>query len=329
MKYAQYTQFGDPRDVINILEKDAPAPGPGQVTIDVEAAPIHLADLYCLRGRDRFVMDLPAIPGFEGIGLVRELGDGVEDFRVGERVFFLPTTGAWTEVALIGTDHVFPAPAGDASTLSLLPINPPTSYLILEDFGDLQRGDWVIQNAANSNCGRYLISLAKRRGIRTVNIVRRPELIEDLKDIGADVVLVDGDDLPERVSLATGNAEISLAVDAVNGMATSRLADCIKDDGTILAYGVLTGEHCMVPSDVLFLRNITLKGFWTIRQMQKRSRDQQREIYNLLANLMIAGDLPTRIAATYPLENVKDAVEHAGRKGADRDGKVILTMTRD
>lgn len=329
MRVARYTQHGEPSDVITLVDEETPVPGAGEVTIRMEAAPVHLADLYCMQGKERFQPPLPAVPGFEGVGRIAALGSGVSDWSVGDRVFPPMACGAWRDALNVSATDLLPAPEGDAAQLSLMPINPPTSYLILEDYGDLQEGDWIIQNAANSNCGRYLIELAKLRGIKTVNVVRRPELIAELVDLGGDVVLVDGDDLSERVMAATGGVPPKLGVDAVNGMATARIASCLADGSTVLAYGMLTGEPCMLPPDVVFIRDIRLEGFYTIRQFGKRSPEEVRKIYDDLFRLFESGELTAKIAATYPLDQVREAIIHAGRRGADRDGKVILTMNGD
>jgi NADPH:quinone reductase-like Zn-dependent oxidoreductase len=233
-------------------------------------------------------------------------------------------TQTWVEQLAAPASAFAPAPAGELADLALLPINPPTSYLILEDYGDLQAGDWVIQNAANSNCGRYLIQLARLKGIKTVNVVRRESLITELQDIGGDVVLLDGDDLAERVAEATDGAAIRLAVDAVNGAATNRLAQCLADGGTVLVYGMLTGEPCQLPPDTVFLRNIRMEGFYTIRSFETRSADEIKSIYEYLGSLIGNGTLTAKIAASYTLDQVADAVNHAGRKGAEREGKIIL-----
>ena len=324
MKVVRYSAFGTPAEVVTLVDEDTGAPGPGEIVIDIEAAPVHIADLKNLAGEPRFRPPLPAVPGYEGIGRISVVGASVSDFTMGDRVFLPLGCGAWREQIRVAAEGVFPAPEGDAVQLSLLPINAPTADLILRDCGDLKAGDWVIQNAANSNCGIYLIKLANMRGIKTVNVVRRDSLIGELEGYGADVVVVDGPDLAERVRAETGDADIRLGVDAVCGEATARIAECLCDGGTILAYGLLSGEPCKIPSDVLFFRDIRLMGFFMSRQLLKRSRAEQLEIYTELANLIAEGTLRARIAATYPLDKVADAVAHAGKVGDDRPGKVIL-----
>ena len=325
MRAAQYAGYGDPAEVISIVDLADLKPAAGEVLITVEAAPIHLADLYCMQGKESFQVPLPATPGFEGVVKVAALGDGITEYAIGDRVFLPMGSPSWREQAVLPAVDLIPAPQGDAAQIALLPINAPTSYLMIKDF-DIQPGDWLIQNAANSNCGRYLIEIAQSLGIHTVNVVRRPELIAELEALGGDVVLLDGDDLSQRVQEATGGAAIRLGVDAVNGMATARLGECLAEGGTILAYGMLTGEPCMVPSAMMWFRKLTLKGFYTAYQFADRTPAQVRQVYAEINRLFETGILRAKIAASYPLEEVKTAVAHAGRRGAEREGKVILTM---
>lgn len=324
MKVARYSTYGRPAEVVKLVDLGTGKSGPDDLIVDVEAAPIHIADLKNLAGEPGFRAPLPATPGYEGIGRISALGAGIKSFKTGDRVFLPLGCGAWREQIRVAAAEVFPAPEGDAVQLSLLPINAPTAELMLRDFGGLKAGDWIIQNAANSNCGIYLIKLANLRGIKTVNVVRRESLVPELKTYGADVVLVDGPDLAARVKRETGGADIRLGIDAVCGDATTRIGECLADGGTILAYGLLTGEPCKIPSAMLFFRNIHLQGFLMSRQLKKRSRAEQLEIYSGLADLIADGTLRARIAATYPLEDVAKAVAHAGRTGDERAGKIIL-----
>jgi len=93
----------------------------------------------------------------------------------------------------------------------MMGVNPPTAYLLLTDIVTLPHGSWVIQNGANSGVGRATTAIAKSLGLRTVNVVRRAEVIEEMKALGGDVVLVDGPDLAKRIPADTGNAPITLA----------------------------------------------------------------------------------------------------------------------
>ena len=220
-----------------------------------------------------------------------------------------------------------PAPAGDAVQLSLLTVNGPTAEVLLEDFANLKRGDWLIQNAANSSCGRYLVRLARLKGVRTVNVVRRAEMIDEIRELGGDVVLVDGEDLADRVAAAVGGAPVRLGIDAVAGAATQRIAECLAPGSTVASYGSMTGERCELDFYLMFRHDIRLVGLSFVRQFAlRRTPDQVRQMYARLADLMSRGELVAKIAGVYPLERILEACERAGRTGADRDGKVVISM---
>ncbi len=328
MKLAHFNDFGEPRDVVKLIEADPDALGPNEVCINIEAAPLHIADIKFIKGELPFYKPLPGTPGMEGIGRVSETGKNVTRFAKGDRVF-LPVRvgekGAFrTDVTLPDTLPI-PAPDGDAAQLCLVPINGATAYTILHAMTPLSKGDILIQNAANSNCGRYIIKLAHMMGIKTVNVVRRSELIEELKTLGADHVLVDGDDLTDRVKACVDQQPVKLGLDAVAGWATQRIADSVTDGGLILSYGMLSGDPCMVRPETLFFRDLTLKGFLTFIHFDALPTEQQETMWREIPRMISAGDLSAKIAATYSLDDIHAAFDHASRTGGDRDGKVIIT----
>jgi NADPH:quinone reductase-like Zn-dependent oxidoreductase len=194
---------------------------------------------------------------------------------------------------------------------------------MLSDFVDLKPGDWVIQNVANSAVGRLLIVLARQRGLRTVNVVRRAELAPELKALGADIVLVDGDDLAQRVAGQTAEARIMLGVEAIGGAATGRLADCIATDGTLVHYGSMSGEDPEVGRSNFIYRGVRLTGFMLGRFLAKRSPENIRALYADLAGQVMAGKLSAPVDTVYPIEKIKDALAHADKGG--RNGKILVT----
>ena len=230
----------------------------------------------------------------------------------------------WAEKLILKADGVMKAPNGiDVAQLSMLKINPATAQLMLNSIVKLEPGDWVIQNAANSAVGVNLIRLAKARGLKTINVVRRESLIEPLRAIGADVVLVDGPDLALRAAAATGGAEIRLAIDAVAGAATERLADCLAEAGTVVNYGLLSGDPCQLRADQTVFKGITLTGFWLAKEMRAMKPAALTALYDDLLPRIADSSLHVDVEATYGLEDIKTAMEHAGREA--RIGKVLIT----
>src|SRR5262249_58139062 len=124
----------------------------------------------------------------------------------------------WREaVAVKASELVAVPPEIDPLPASMLKINPLTAWGLLHGYVDLNRGDWVIQNAANSGAGRAVIEIAHELGFKTVNVVRRAELVDDLRAEGSDVVLVDHEKLRDEVKAATNGAPIRLALNSVGG----------------------------------------------------------------------------------------------------------------
>ena len=181
----------------------------------------------------------------------------------------------------------------------------------------------MIQNAANSGVGTCLIQLAQTLGIHTINVVRRESLIAPLKQLGADVVTVDGADLGERVRAEIGaDAPVKLAIDAVAGAASMRLADCLSDEGTVVNYGLLSGDPCMISAEQVVFRGINLTGFWLAKTMRSMTHTQLQTLYTELAEKIINNTLRVDVEAVYPIDQVKQALEHANREG--RDGKILI-----
>jgi NADPH:quinone reductase-like Zn-dependent oxidoreductase len=324
MKALWHERCGEPREVLTLIDHAPEAPGPGEVVIRMEAAAMHIADVRTVQGTLGLMKPLPRAPGYEGVGRVVRVGAGVTAWREGDRVFPPIASGTFREEVRAPAERVLPAPEGDAAQLAFLTVNPPTAHCLLEDFVPLAPGDWLVQNCANSNVGRYLIVLARLRGVRTVNVVRRAESVAELVALGGDVVLVDGPDLADRVAAATGGSQIRLGIDAVAGDGTQRIAECVCDGGRIVCYGAMSQQACRLDFYFMLFRDVSLCGFSTTRQLQRRTPQQQRDLYAWLAGLIADGTLEARIAAEYDLANGVDAFEHALRVGADRPGKILL-----
>src|SRR5262245_41594300 len=243
MKQVVIDRYGVPQEVAACAElPDVGAPAPGEVVFDVLLFPINPADVSFCKGLYRLRPALPATPGAECIGRVTAVGLGVSHVKPGDLVINLQREN-WTQRRRVGADDVIAVPAGlDLRQAAMLRINPPTALLLLTDIVDLGQGEWVIQNVANSAVGRLLIRLARARGLRTLNVVRRSSLFAELEALGADVCVVDGPDLPEAAKAAAGGAPIRLGIDAVSGHATARISASLGDGGVVCNYGSMSGE---------------------------------------------------------------------------------------
>lgn len=324
MKYAELTAFGEPADVVRVVDGPEPgAPGPGKVTVRIEAGPINPAEILLIQGLYASKPPLPTRLGIEGVGTIEAVGDGVTALRVGDRVMSLDRRN-WTEMLVLPEAAVIPVPGDlDIHQLSMLKVNPATAELMLDRYVDLSPGDWVIQNAANSAVGRYVIQLARARGVHTLNVVRRTGLEDELRAAGADLVLSDGPDLGERVRAEIGDASVPLAIDAVAGTGTLNLAGAVSEGATIVNYGLLSGQPCQVSADQTVFKGITLTGFWLAKLLGGMGREEMVALYAGLAKRLAAGEIHAPVEATYGLDALGEALAHAGREG--RSGKILVT----
>jgi NADPH:quinone reductase-like Zn-dependent oxidoreductase len=324
MKQVLIERYGTPSDVVHCAEvPDVGAPASDEVVFDVLAFPINPADLWFCKGSYRLKPPLPATPGAECVGRVTAVGAAVKHVKPGDLVINLQREN-WTQRRKVKGDDAIPLPAGiDLKQAAMVRINPPTADLMLSDFVQLKGGDWVIQNVANSAVGRLAIVLAHQRGLRTVNVVRRIELAAELKQLGADLVLADGDDLADRVARETGNARIMLGLEAIGGKATGRLADCLASDGTLVHYGSMSGENPDVGRSNFIYRGVQLTGFMLGRFLARRTAEQIRAIYTGLARQVVDGRLFAPVDTVYPIERITEALVHADKGG--RNGKILVT----
>ncbi len=320
MRAVHLTDFGNPVDGLRFVEiPEPPEPGAGEVLVAVELSPVNPNDLSVARGTYAFRPKLPAVIGNEGVGRVLRVGADVSTVETGDRVLLPLSSFAWRERMVIPAGRLFALPAdADPQQLAMLGINPPTASLLLSEFVSLNPGEWVVQNAANSGVGRWVIAFAKVRGLRTVNIVRRPELVSELMALGADVVLVDSPDVGREIKEAVAQADVRLALDGVSGPATGVLMAALALHGTVAIYSAMSRAPITAnPLDAIF-KSLTLRGFF---MGHPELADKIQAATKEAAAMIAAGQVRIPVAATYPLSAIKDAVAHV-----QRGGKVLLDV---
>jgi NADPH:quinone reductase-like Zn-dependent oxidoreductase len=243
----------------------------------------------------------------------------VESVKVGDRVLAPLSSFTWRERMVISADGLSTLPPdADPQQLAMLAINPPTAALLLSEYVDLKPGEWVVQNAANSGVGRWVIAFAKTRGVKTVNIVRRPELVAELETIGGDVVVVDSPDVPDRIKATVGQAELRLALDGVSGPATGVLAATLSPRGTLVSFAAMSESPMSInPLDFIF-KPLTMRGFWL---GHPEIAAKIAPAVAQAATMIASGWVHIPVARTYPLSSIKDAVAHA-----QRGGKILLDV---
>src|SRR5260370_26946299 len=182
MKAVQIEAFGNPAEVVKVIDiPDVGAPTAGEVVIALDASPINQYDLLMIVGGYGYRPKLPAIMGTEGAGRVVAVGAGVKHLKEGDRTLVPFLTPTWAQRIKTDAPWLRPLPPGDINQFAMMGVNPPTAYFLLTDIVKLPRGSWVIQNAANSGVGRATVAIANTLGLKTVSVVRRDEVIAEMK----------------------------------------------------------------------------------------------------------------------------------------------------
>src|SRR5271167_3990539 len=264
MKAIRFDQYGEPADVLTVTEQPVPRPGAGEVRVKIRLSPINPSDLLYVRGHYSGVTPyFPSGAGFEGVAVIDVVGPDVEGFSLGQRVFARNSPGGnWAQYAVVPADKAYPVPddIADEQIASLM-INPASALLMVRHVLAVPRGQWLLQSAAGGELGRMVIRLAKHDGIRTINVVRRREAAQELKDLGADAVIVsDEGPIDEQVRNIVGPQGVGFAIDPVAGQIGTEIFRSLSEDGHMLVYGSLTGRGISVGDDP----RLTLSGRRTL-----------------------------------------------------------------
>jgi NADPH:quinone reductase-like Zn-dependent oxidoreductase len=317
---------GDVADTVSLEVGPDAEPGIDDVVVAVEAAPINGADLLFAAGWFAVSPQVPAAMGAEGVGRVVAAGRRVAPALVGRRVAILPTFmyGTWATRTMVPARTVMPVPEqGDVLQLAMLSVNPAAAYALLNDYVTLRPGDWVGFNLANSAIGHYLIALARRAGIKTLAVLRREDAANEVRQLGADLVVVDGDRLKERLAEGLSGIKLRLLLEGTGDPAqVAQLATAVANGGSVVAFASVTGHAPALPLAELIYRGITLRGFFILNWIRDTPRERLEQVYGELAELVTEGALRSVVEATYPLDQYQNALRHAQKSA--RGGKVLF-----
>ncbi|MEM9480605.1 MAG: 2-enoyl thioester reductase domain-containing protein [Verrucomicrobiota bacterium] len=317
-----FREFGNPSEVLELNTVEEPPLEAGFCRVEALLAPINPADLNFVEGVYGKRPELPAVPGVEGVVRVLEAPNG-GSLKEGDLAIVPGFTGTWQEQFVLPAESLIVVPASVAlEQLAMLKVNPPTALLMLREFVDLQPGDWVVQNGANSAVGRCVIQIAKKRRLRTLNVVRREELFSELRDLGADAVVLDGENTIEEAKDLLAGESPRLALNTVGGDSALRLMALLGPGGEHITYGAMSLRSLKVPNRFLIFDDIHIRGFWVTRWMERVSMEQVKTVFEELSEMMKRGELVMPVDQVFPLEDFRAAIERAKEGG--RNGKVLL-----
>lgn len=321
MKTIQFEQPGKPADILTVVDKDLPEPGAGEVRIKVIASPINPSDIMFVQNLYGIRPQLPSGAGFEGVGVIDEVGEGVQ-MQPGSRVSFTGV-GTWSEYAIAHHKALIPVPDAIPDDMAAqLFVNPFTAFALVEAAG-VQQGEWLMLTACGSAFGKMVIQLCKQRGIQTIGTVRRDDMNDELKALGlTEVINTETDNMANRVKAITDGQGVRCVLDAVGGHTASEALKCLAKGGTMLIFGLLSLQDPTLNSGLMIFRELTVRGFWLTDWMRTAAPEARKRVAGDVIAALSSGQIQLPVEATYKLDDIQKAVEHADAPG--RRGKILV-----
>ena len=315
-------QFGPPEDLV-IDEVADPTPGPGEVLIEVKAAPVTFPDTLMLEDKYQFKADLPYIPGGEVAGTVTAIGADVTGIEVGERVVSgLGAVGGYAEFAVAKENAVrkLPDGVGFAESTGLLYAHG-TTYYGLKERADLQPGESLLVLGAGGHVGLSAVEIGKLMGARVIAAASSEEKLDLCRERGADETInYSEESLKDRAKELTNGEGVNVIYDVVGGDYAEQALRAIAWEGRFLVIGFTAGIPA-IPLNLTLLKSCQIVGVF-YGAMTSRDPKLANEIAEDLLGWVANGDLKPHISATYGLDGAAGALRNLmDRKSV---GKIVI-----
>lgn len=323
MKQIVVNNFGGPEQLV-LHEVPTPAAGDGQIVIKVEASGVNFSDGMQRRNRYVFPVSLPYLPGFEVAGTVTEIGKGVANISVGDRVVaMLPEGGGYAQYAVTASYLAAVLPPSISAQESLaLQVQGLTAYLMLKDGAKLQAGQTVLIHAAAGGVGTLLVQIAKQLGAgKIIATASNAEKLAVAKALGADEIInYTTSDWVQKVKATTGGRGVDLVVDGVGGDILRDSLVCLAPFGKLISFGNPSGASTPIEAFTLVNNNQILQGFGLASYFEKP--DLMQEAYQYLFSQTATGKLKVHIGQTFSLKDAAEA--HGQMENRKTTGKIVL-----
>lgn len=319
MQAVQATRAGGP-EVLEVVERDLPRPGAGELLVEVAATGVNFVDVY--RRNGTYDVPFPHVPGTELAGRVTAVGDGVEGFAVGDRVVTAEGREAYARFAVVaaGSAATVPDEVSD-ETAAALALQGLTAHYLVTSVYPVEAGTTLLVHAGAGGVGLLLIQLAKARGATVFTTVGSPEKRELAQGAGADAVL-DYDGFAERVRELNGGLGLDVVFDGVGATTWDGSLSALRPRGLLALFGAASGPvppidpRRLMSGGSLVLTRPTMGDFL-------QTADERAWRYRELLDAVAEGVLDVRIGATFPLTDAAEA--HRALEGRGTTGKVLLT----
>ncbi len=311
-----------------VVEQIASPPmRPGAVRIAVAAAGINFGDLLLVAGQYQDKPAFPFTPGMEAAGMVTEVGSGVTNLKVGDRVMALTGTGAYAEEVVVDSPRVFPIPEKmDFVTAAGFPVAYGTSHGAFEWRAHLKPGEWLLVFGAAGGVGLTAVEIGKAMGAKVIACAGGPEKLAIAQQHGADHLIdYSREDIRERVKQITGGRGADVVYDPVGGDAFDASLRSVAWEGRVIIIGFASGRIPQAPANIALVKNIDIIGFFW-GSYQARKPDLIRQSYSQLFRWFEEGKLKPHVSDQLDLKEVARAMNLLSQRKSS--GKVVLTTGR-
>jgi NADPH2:quinone reductase len=324
MRAWQVQGAGEPAEVLHLVERETPEPGPGEIRIRVTAAGLGLPDVFMCRGTYPLTPPLPFTSGQEATGVVTSLGEGVDRIALGDHVMcvtsFIGGNGSFAEECLAAAEGAFPVPEGlTAAEAAGFWIPHLTGWIGLVDRGRIVGGDVLVVLGAAGGSGIAAVQLGRALGARVIAVVSDDEKAAFCRDLGADATLNhrDGPVAPRLRDLTAGRG-VDLVYDPVGGSLAEDAAGALARHGRLLAVGFASGAWPTFATHDLVITNRSLVGVFA----GGYSRDELEEIHAQLTALVRDGRLRNAVTDQVAFDDLPRALQRMADRGVV--GKLVM-----
>ena len=321
-------EFGAP-ERLRVKEVAAPVPGPGEVLVEVHAAPVNYVDLLVVGGTYQFLPERPFIPGKGPAGVVRACGPGVTALKPGDRVLAMAEEGGYAEAVAVSAGQCYRLPARMSFTeAAALGLVYDTAWFALRERGRLEPGETVLVLGASGGVGRAAVQLARAMGARVLAAIAKPEKAATVRAAGADSVIDLScanlrDSLREQVYAATDGRGADVVLDPLGGEAFEAALRALAWRGRLVVIGFAAGAIPTVRTNYLLLKNIEVSGL-QISDYRKRRPAQVAAAFDEIFALYEQGRIRPAAVTVYPLERAGEAL--AALRDRQIDGRAVLRL---
>jgi NADPH:quinone reductase-like Zn-dependent oxidoreductase len=316
------------RDQLEVQEVPVPRPGPGQMLVRMAASPVNPSDLMTVKGEYGIGTAYPFVPGLEGSGTVIAVGAGLmARWMMGKRVALATGTGGmWAEYAVVEASRAIPLPSGvSLGTGAMSAVNPLTAIALVSLARKGGHGA-VVSTGAGGQLGRMIRKRARAKGIKVINVVRRAEQVARLEAEGARHVLNSSDArFDEDLAQLCRDLRCRMALDAVGGDMTGRLAEALGPRSQILVYGALDQAPIRLHPGTMIFREVTVSGFWLSKWLPRKSLPEMLWQAREATQALKGGFAVSEVARVVPIEQASEGI--AAYAGAMSAGKTLIRLS--